>query len=74
MDTCIRENKYEEALELAAHVQKMGNKHANIAVINSITIAIEASWHTMLLKLLSQLSTDLQLPKCLQIVGYLRRM
>lgn len=28
----------------------------------------------MLLKLLSQLSTDLQLPKCLQIVGYLRRM
>lgn len=34
MDTCIRENKYEEALELAAHVQKMGSKHGNIPVIN----------------------------------------
>lgn len=35
---------------------------------------IEDSWHTMLEQLLAQLRTDLQLPKCLQIVGYLRRM
>lgn len=35
---------------------------------------IEDSWHTMLEQLLARLGTDLQLPKCLQIVGYLRRM
>lgn len=34
MDTCIREGKYEEALELAAHVQRMGTKHGGIPVIN----------------------------------------
>ena len=34
MDTCIREGKYEEALELASYVQKLGVKHGNIPVIN----------------------------------------
>lgn len=35
MDTCIYQGKYEEALELAAHVQRMGTKHSNIPVINA---------------------------------------
>lgn len=34
MDTCICEGKYEEALELAAHVQRMAAKHGDIPVIN----------------------------------------
>lgn len=34
MDTCIYQGKYEEALELAAHVQRMGTKHSDIPVIN----------------------------------------
>lgn len=34
MDTCIYQGKYEEALELAAHVQRMGAKHSDIPVIN----------------------------------------
>lgn len=40
----------------------------------SIVRSVEALWHTMLVQLVAQLRTDLQLPKCLQIVGYLRRM
>lgn len=43
-------------------------------VLQSIVVAIEGSWHTMLKQLLAQLKTELQLPKCLQVVGYLRRM
>lgn len=34
MDSCIYQEKYEEALELAANVQRMGTKHSNIPVIN----------------------------------------
>lgn len=34
MDTCIRQGKYEEALELAAYVQRMGVKHGDIPVIH----------------------------------------
>jgi len=35
---------------------------------------VEVAWLSMLHQLLAQLRTDLQLPKCLQVVGYLRRM
>ena len=35
---------------------------------------IESSWHVMITQLLNELRCDLTLPKCLQIVGYLRRM
>lgn len=34
MDTCIYQGKYEEALELAAHVQRLGVKHGDIPIIN----------------------------------------
>ncbi|XP_017468877.1 PREDICTED: conserved oligomeric Golgi complex subunit 8 [Rhagoletis zephyria] len=74
MERCIREGRYEEALELASFVQKLGHNHSDIPIIKSIVHSVEALWHTMLVQLVAQLRSDLQLPKCLQIVGYLRRM
>ncbi|KAJ9590779.1 hypothetical protein L9F63_016165 [Diploptera punctata] len=74
MDTCIRNGNYEEALELAAYVRRLGKKHGQIPIIASIVRDVEAAWITMLHQLLAQLRTDLQLPRCLQVVGYLRRM
>jgi hypothetical protein len=35
---------------------------------------VEGAWLSMLHQLLAQLRMDLQLPRCLQVVGYLRRM
>ncbi|XP_030240048.1 conserved oligomeric Golgi complex subunit 8 [Drosophila navojoa] len=75
MERCIREGRYEEALELASYVQRLGQHQGHlIPVVNSIVRSVEALWHTMLAQLVAQLRLDLQLPKCLQIVGYLRRM
>ncbi|XP_023703994.1 conserved oligomeric Golgi complex subunit 8 isoform X3 [Cryptotermes secundus] len=74
MDTCIRNGNYEEALQLAAYVRKLGNKHGQIPIIASIVKDVEGAWLSMLHQLLAQLRTDLQLPRCLQVVGYLRRM
>lgn len=74
MDTCIRNGNYEEALELAAYVRRLGKKHGQIPIIASIVKDVEGAWLAMLHQLLAQLRTDLQLPRCLQVVGYLRRM
>ncbi|XP_026463462.1 conserved oligomeric Golgi complex subunit 8-like [Ctenocephalides felis] len=74
METCIREGQFEEALELAAYIKRLGMKHGHILIVKSIVSDMEKLWQHMLQKLLSSLGTDLTLPKCLQIVGYLRRM
>ncbi|XP_047002255.1 conserved oligomeric Golgi complex subunit 8 [Schistocerca americana] len=74
METCIRNGSYEEALELAAYVRRLGRKHGHIPIIAGIVKEVEAAWLAMLHQLLAQLRTDLQLPRCLAVVGYLRRM
>ncbi|XP_055386458.1 conserved oligomeric Golgi complex subunit 8 [Condylostylus longicornis] len=74
MEYYINEGHYEEALELASYVQKLGTKHSEIGVIKGVVLAVEKNWHSLLIKFLDELKTDLQLPKCLQVFGHLRRM
>ncbi|XP_075225199.1 conserved oligomeric Golgi complex subunit 8 isoform X2 [Lycorma delicatula] len=74
MDSCIRDGYFEEALQLASYVRRLGNKHSDIPIIENIVKEVEAAWWTLMHQLIAQLRCDLQLPRCLQVVGYLRRM
>lgn len=43
-------------------------------LFQSVVADVEKSWVCLMYQLLSHLRSDLQLPKCLKVVGYLRRM
>ena len=74
MDMCVRNAFHEEALQLLAHVTRLQKKYGDVAVINSIAADVDHCSRQMLSGLLQQLQQDVQLPACLRIIGYLRRL
>lgn len=74
LETVIKDGMYEEALQLAAFVRRMAKTHQNVPILQEIVADIEKIWWILLCRLVGQLRSDLPLPKCLQVMGHLRRM
>ena len=75
METCVRNAKYEEALEiqqLAAKVAKPPK--GDIRIVSKVVEDIRTSSEWMLNQLLARLRTQITLPECLKVVGLVRRM
>ena len=56
------------------YIFQIDRKLGSIPLVSSIVKAVQGSMKVMLQSLLAQLRTPIQLPACLRVVGYLRRM
>eukprot|EP01018_Ginkgo_biloba_P022744 Gb_37671 [translate_table: standard] len=74
MDTCVRNGNYDEALDLEAFVSKLATMHAKLPVIQSLAADVRQTTQSMLSQLLQRLRSNIQLPECLRVIGYLRRL
>uniref|UniRef100_A0A7N1A8Q8 Conserved oligomeric Golgi complex subunit 8 n=1 Tax=Kalanchoe fedtschenkoi TaxID=63787 RepID=A0A7N1A8Q8_KALFE len=74
MDTCVRNGNYDEALDLEAFVYKLSTVHPKVPVIQALTAEVRHTTQSLLSQLLQKLRSNIQLPECLRIIGYLRRI
>eukprot|EP00250_Pteridium_aquilinum_P014225 c21857_g1_i4 orf=485-2197(+) len=74
MDTCVRNGNYDEALDLEAFVSKLATMHSKLPVIQSLVTDVKHITQSMLSQLLQRLRSSIQLPECLRVIGYLRRL
>ncbi|KAG8375694.1 hypothetical protein BUALT_Bualt10G0127200 [Buddleja alternifolia] len=74
MDTCVRNGNYDEALGLEAFVAKLTTMHPKIPVIQALAAEVRHTTQSLLSQLLLKLRSNIQLPECLRIIGYLRRI
>ncbi|KAF7817367.1 conserved oligomeric Golgi complex subunit 8 [Senna tora] len=74
MDTCVRNGNYDEALDLEAFVCKLSTMHPKLPVIQALAAEVRHTTQSLLSQLHQKLRSNIQLPECLRIIGYLRRI
>ena len=70
----MRNGSYDEALDLEAFCSKLCASAPGVHAAATLTDAARAGVRLMLAQLLQRLRGSVQLPECLRIVGYLRRL
>ena len=74
MDTCVRNGNFDEALDLEAFANKLSLAAGDLPVVAMIRDQAKAVIRVFLEQLLARLRSSIQLPECLRVIGYLRRL
>lgn len=74
IDTCVRTNNYDEALDLIAFVNKIAMVAPGVPAVTQLAKDVQSCRRGVVEQLLSKLSRNVTLPECLRCVSYLRRL
>ncbi|CAN7005384.1 unnamed protein product [Brassica rapa subsp. trilocularis] len=73
MDTCVRNGNFDEALDLEVGITHLLSM-SRLPVIQALAAEVRQTTQSLLSQLLQKLRSNIQLPECLRIIGYLRRI
>ncbi|XP_004298490.1 PREDICTED: conserved oligomeric Golgi complex subunit 8-like [Fragaria vesca subsp. vesca] len=76
MGACVKDENYDEALELEAFVRKLSTMHPKSVLVRDLAEHVRKITQSLVSQLLQKLRLDFEKPEpehCLRIVGYLRR-
>lgn len=74
IDTCVRNNSYDEALDLLALMAKLSVVAGSTSVVRRLCLEAAEARKGLQKQLLSRLGQNIALPECLRCVSYLRRL
>lgn len=78
MENCVKNNNYEEAVKLYDCVSRIKSKYAHhnpdVQLLMDVSGDMEKMKESLIQQLLKELKENLQLPSCLKIISYLRRL
>lgn len=74
IETCIRNNNYDEALDLLTFVQKVAHAAPAAPAVKRLVTEAGRCQKSLLEQLLGKLSRAMTLAECLRCVSYLRRL
>lgn len=77
LDACIRNQMYEESLELLTYCGNMLQAHQargeNVPILSTLKEQVAVQRASLHSALVAQLATDIHLPACVRVIGFLRR-
>lgn len=78
LDACVRNQLFDESLELLSYCGNMLQAHEargeDIPVLNNLREQVSVQRSNLHASLVSQLKTDIHLPACVRVIGFLRRI
>jgi len=78
LDACIRNQMYEESLELLTYCSNMLQVHEargeDIPILSKLKDQVAVQRANLQNSLIAQLMTDIHLPACVKVIGFLRRI
>ena len=74
VDTCVRNGYYQEAMELATHINGVAQRYPDLAIVRSVARSIDSVMDMQLSQLLGLLRDSIKLPVMAKTIGFLRRM